>query len=335
MKKISERILFMGFENVTNVEAEEYYIINNNDYDILSTISDLCTVIILCNVNMSSHFMNVVRKKLNNRKIRFILGGNKLSSLLTDKVPFTVIKSKNSIIIDECEYVFQTFDSYENLKYDMDLNLNTFAYCMRPNKKFGQEYLQIMETGLQDFHERKCFIKNNQIWYNGGLLPTELYDWCDQNFDEYLSELKSSIAVFHDIIIHDENTNDISNSNSVELLSNYYKFTDYIGTLVDVVNYKIWDALSPERIFLLQSFSSDQFTIKDSAEKALIVLSVLSTILDCEESLKQYYENLCKFELSRIEYWFILLNILSDVRRKSMQILRNQNDYIKRISKVR
>lgn len=335
MKKIIERILFMGFENEEKVEANDYCIVNNNDYDTLSNISDTCSVIILCNVNMSSHFMNVVRKKLNKESLRFILGGNRFCSLLRDQVPFSVIKGTNSILIDDCEYVFQAFDSYENLKYDIDLNLNTFAYCMRPNKKFGPEYLQIMESGLQDFHNRKCFISNNQIWYHGGFLPTELYNWCEQHFDNYLSALKSALVTFHDIIIHDKNTNDISNLSSIELLSDYYKSTDYIGTLVDVVNYKIWDILSPERIFILQAFSSNQFTIKDSTEKALHMLSVLSDVLDCEGSLKRYYESLCGFELVRIEYWFILLNILSDIRRKSMQILRNQNNYIKAISKVR
>lgn len=331
MKKIMERILFMGFSNEEAIKPNQYIIINNNDYQVLSQISNEYTVIILINVNMSSHFMNVVRKKLNGKQYSYILGGDQLYSLLKSQPEFSIIKQKCIICINEDKYVFQLFDSYENLKYDMDLNLSTQAYCMRPNKRFGNEYLKIMKAGLQNFHSRTCFIDNNQIWYIGGLLPSELFIWCDQNFEEYLVELKNSLEVFHDIL----GSSNISSVDSVVLLSKYYKYTDYIGTLVDVVNYKIWETYSPERIFILQSFSSSLFTITDNNEKAINTLALLAEKLQDEDSLKSFCETFCELNLSRIEYWFILLNVLSDIRRKAMQTLREQSDYINVISKVR
>ena len=331
MKKIRERILFMGFSNEQTIEINNYIVIMNNDYQVLSQISDECMVVVLINVNMSSHFMNVVRQRLNRKKYSYILGGNQLYSLLKEQPKFSIIKPEFTICIDYVKYIFQSFDSYENLKYDMDLNLSTGAYCMRPDKRYGKEYLKIMKNALQNFHGRTCFIENNQMWYMGGMLPSELFTWCDQNFEEYLGELKKSLRVFYDIFAG--NGSSLSESNI--LLCEYYKYTDYIGILVDVVNYKIWDMFSAERIFILQSFSSGIFTINDNTEKAINILTLLTSKLQNEVSLKAFCEAFCELDLNRIEYWFIILNVLSDIRRKAIQNLREQSDYINNISKWR
>ena len=328
MQRIKERLLSIGFENDETVVQDQYIVINNNDYEKVSNINRNYDVIVLINANLSSHFMNIVRKKLRKDNCKFLIGGDILFKLLDGKERFLIQADKNAIIVEGIEFYFQSFDSYENLKYDIAVNLNDQSYCIRPDKQYGEEYLKLMEKGFQNFHGRICFINNKQIWYKNGLYPSELYDWCDCNFDEYLSELRSALRVFHEML----SSENISNSAASELVCDYYKYTDYIGVLADVVNYKIWQSQTSERIFKLQSYSSNQFIISDTKEKGLKVLTSLSNALKSESSLQDYYQTLCKLELSRIEYWYILLNVLSDLRRKSMIFLRVHNSYIQSIS---
>lgn len=331
MQRIKERLLFIGFENEEVVVQDQYIVINNNDYKKVSSINRNYDVIILINANLSSHFMNIVRKKLRNNNCKFLIGGDMLLRLLDGKEKFLVQADRSAIIVEGKEFYFQSFDSYENLKYDIAVNLKDQSYCIRPDKQYGEEYLSLMEKGLQNFHGRICFINNKQIWYKNGLYPSELFDWCNNNFDEYLSELRSALRVFYDML----SSESISNTTASELVCDYYRYTDYIGILVDVVNYKIWQSQTSEKIFKLQSCSSNQFIISDTKEKGKKVLKSLSNALISESSLKDYCQTQCELDLSRIEYWYILLNVLSDIRRKSMKYLRAHNSYIQHISKLR
>lgn len=328
MNRIRERVFFSGFSDVEEIKAEEYIIINNNDFEALKDITSICNVLILNNVNMSSHFANVIRKKMNQKKYRFIFGGEKLCALLKNNINFVIEINENSIIVGTEKYVFQAFDSYESLKYDIDFNLKTYAYCVRPYRKYEQAYLRIMKKGFEGFHGRKCFIHNDQVWYVGGLFPSELFVWCDQHFEEYLSQIQKNMHVFQKFFTYNSDAGDISYKDLSIELCEYYKSTDYIGSLVEVVGHKVLENCSPEQFFALQSCSSCLFTIKDDPQKALEIVFKLKEILKSEKILKQFFESLCQKKLQRIEYWFMLLNVLSDIRRKSMQVVCEKYDFI-------
>lgn len=326
---VSNRAMFVNFYEKESVNSNEYVIIRNDEYDVLEKIHSVHRVIVLININMSSHFMNIIRKKLGNKNYKYILGGDELNRLLKEPVGFVVNKLENTICINNIIYMFEKFDSYENLSYDIDFNLVNNTYCLRPNKKYGLVYLEYMKEALEGFHDRKCFIYNDQIWYLGGFLPTELFEWCSNHFDDYLTELSGSFQTFENIL----SSNDIDNSRAIVLLKEYYYYTDYIGALIDVVSYKIWGCCQPERIFKLQEISSIIFTVTDSETKAIEALEALYPVVGDEKKLKMFLQLRMGDELIRIECWYIILNVLSDIRRKAMISLKSKNQYVNVISK--
>lgn len=330
MVSISEQIMFVNFKEKEQIKHDEIFIIQNNDFEILNSISMEYKTIALININLSSHFMNIVRKKLGIDKYRFILGGDKLKELIDNTLSDLIVDKEHNIIkVENIEYIFNKFDSYANVSYDIDFNLLTKEYCMRPKKKYGNIYLQIMASAMEGFHGKKCHIIENQVWFSGGLLPSELYEWCLQNFDLYLQELHSSLSVFRNIFLMDGMDDKIS----CDFLSSYYQYTDYIGSITDVVSYKIWNLSTPEKIFILQTSSSLLFTLDDNIDVALKVIELLQIKLCCENELITYCNERVGQKCNREECLYFVMNIMSDIRRKAMITLRNVSGYIDSIAR--
>lgn len=330
MLSISEQIMFVNFKEKELVKCDEIFIVENNDFEVLDSIGMEHKTIVLININLSSHFMNIVRKKLGIDKYRFILGGDKLKELLDKTLAdFVVDKEQNMIKIENTEYIFNNFDSYANVSYDIDFNLLTKEYCMRPKKEYGRIYLQIMASAMEGFHGKECHIIGNQVWFTGGLFPSELYEWCMQNFELYLQELHSSLSVFHNIFLMGE----VDDEKASNFLSQYYKYTDYIGSITDVVSYKIWNFSTAEKIFILQTSSSLLFTVDDSIDIALRVIEILQTKLCCENEMITYCNERVGQKCNREECLYFVMNIMSDIRRKAMTTMRSVSVYIDAIAR--
>jgi len=305
--------------NNEKINAQDVFILFSEDIHALKSVDSNVKAVMTINGNLSSHFFNVLRFFCDTNHLVLIVGSKELLQLINGNK--TLLLSKDQIIVNDSNstLIIKKDDDHNKFNDIIELNCSSFGICHRPNKIYNVEEGKMIAQS-QTFDDLTAKYYKGKIWnYYGMSFRQVTNHFLEDEFSKYLSYLKVYLNVLKDIIV---NTN-ADDCLKKKLKYDLYKYSPFVGYFLNVISYVVYT--KSEVLFdriTLEAAKKYNLNMDDSM--ALKTIEHLSTIISLpQEDRETIISSIGGEHVSNYEVCLYLISGMSDLRRRSNQILQN------------